>query len=93
MSRPGIRQALLKPAFAHLYPGIPANEWQSAAAMMAQVLALQPGKRSGGQAGRRANGRVLEEAHFDFRGVASAGASDAAREAKQAERQRRQAAE
>ena len=93
MTRPVIRQALLKPAFAHLYPGIPANEWQPAAVMMGQVLALQPGRRAAGQAGRRSDHRVLEEAHFEFRGVASAGASDAAREAKQAERQRRQAAE
>jgi len=28
MNRPGIRQALLRPEFAHLYPGIAANEWQ-----------------------------------------------------------------
>jgi hypothetical protein len=34
MARPGIRQAMLKPAFAHLYPGIPANEWLPAAVMM-----------------------------------------------------------
>jgi hypothetical protein len=35
----------------------------------------------------------LDDTHFEFRGVASAGASDAARKAKQDERQRRLAAE
>ena len=47
MNRPGIRQAMLKPAFAHLYPGIAANEWQPAAVMMDQVLALRLRKRTG----------------------------------------------
>lgn len=90
MMRRVVRQALLKPAFAHLYPGIPANEWQPAAVMLDQVLAVG---RSGGQVVGRAQTPVLEEAHFEFRAVASAGASDAAREAKLAERQRRQTAE
>jgi hypothetical protein len=90
MNRPGIRQALLKPTFAHLYPGIPANEWQPVAVMTDLVLALRP------KALRQVPGtrdRALDDAHFEFRGVASAGASDAAREAKQDERRRRHAAE
>jgi hypothetical protein len=41
----------------------------------------------------RSRDRALEQAHFEFRGVASAGASDALREAKQTERRRRRSAE
>jgi hypothetical protein len=90
MTRPVIRQALLRPAFAHLYPGIPANEWQPAEVMMDQVLALRP--RSLGQASR-ARDRALDGMHFEFRGVASSGAADAVRLAKQEERRRRMAAD
>ena len=90
MTRPGIRQALLKPAFAHLYPGIPANEWQPVAVMMDQVLALR--LRALDQVPLTRD-RALDRAHFEFRGVASAGASDALREAKQTERRRRLSAE
>jgi hypothetical protein len=90
MTRPGIRQALLRPAFAHLYPGIPANEWQPAEVMMDQVLAVRP--RELGQApGARARG--LDGRHFEFRGVASSGAADAVRQARQEERRRRMATE
>jgi hypothetical protein len=90
MTRPGIRQALLRPAFAYLYPGIAANEWQPAAAMMDQVLALRP--RALGQASGIRD-RALDGTHFEFRGVASSGAADAVRLARQEERRRRQAAE
>jgi hypothetical protein len=90
MTRPGIRQALLKPAFAHLYPGIPANEWQPAEVMMDQVLALRLKSLRQVPVTRD---RALDDTHFEFRGVASAGASDAARATKQAERQRRHTAE
>ena len=90
MNRPGIRQAMLRPAFAHLYPGIAANEWQPAAVMMDQVLALRLAARPHGP---RTRDRALADEHFEFRGVASAGSSDAARKAKADERRRRQAAE
>jgi len=90
MTRPGIRQALLRPAFAYLYPGIAANEWQPAAAMMDQVLALRRGAL--GQASGIRD-RALDGTHFEFRGVASSGAADAVRLARQEERQRRLAAE
>ena len=82
-ARPGIRQAMLKPAFAHLYPGIPANEWQPAAVMMDQVLSLR--LRGQGRAPVTRE-RALNETHFEFRGVASSGMSDAAREARYEER-------
>ena len=84
MNRPGIRQALLKPAFAHLYPGIAANEWQPAAVMMDQVLALRLRTHSQVPVTRD---RALNDTHFEFRGVASSGTNDAAREARQEARQ------
>ena len=82
-ARPGIRQAMLKPAFAHLYPGIPANEWLPAAVMMDQVLSLRLRKQSQVPLTRD---RALDGTHFEFRGVASSGASDAVREARHQER-------
>jgi hypothetical protein len=81
---------MLKPAFAHLYPGIAANEWQPAAVMMDLVLAM---KLRAFRTVPVTRERVLDDTHFEFRGVASAGASDAARKAKQDERRRRLAAE
>src|SRR5437762_209223 len=41
MTRPKIPQALLRPDFAVLYPGIPPNEWRPAAVMTDQVLTLR----------------------------------------------------
>jgi hypothetical protein len=84
MNRPGIRQAMLKPAFAHLYPGIPANEWQPAAVMMDQVLALRLRAHSQVPLTRE---RALDDRHFEFRGVTSSGVHEAAREARQEARQ------
>jgi len=83
MSRPGIRQAMLKPAFAHLYPGIPANEWLPAGVMLDQVLSLRLRKQDQVPVTRE---RALNETHFEFRGVASSGAADAVREARHQER-------
>ncbi len=74
---------MLKPAFAHLYPGIPANEWQPAAVMMDQVLSMRLRKQSQVPLTRD---RALDELHFEFRGVASSGMSDAVREARHQER-------
>lgn len=90
MNRPGIRQAMLKPAFAHLYPGIAANEWQPAAVMMDQVLALRLRKLDRVPLTRE---RALDDRHFEFRGVASSGTNDAARVARQDERRRKLAEE
>jgi hypothetical protein len=84
MNRPGIRQALLRPEFAHLYPGIAANEWLPAAVVTDQVLAL---KLRGKERVPLTRDRALDERHFEFRGVASAGQADAVRQARQEERQ------
>lgn len=86
--RPGradVRQALLKSGSAHLYPGVPAGEWQPATVMADMVLALRLAPRlSGG--GRE---RVLDERHFEFRGRLSAGALDDQRRSRLEERQER----
>ena len=86
MNRPGIRQALLRPEFAHLYPGIAANEWMPAAVLTDQVLALRLRARDRVPLTRD---RALDDHHFEFRGVPSAGQADAERLARQEERRRR----
>ena len=73
--RPGradVRHALLKTGSAHLYPGIPAGEWQPATVMADMVAAL----RSVPRASHGGRDRVLDEQHFEFRGRLSAGALD-----------------
>jgi hypothetical protein len=76
---------MLKPAFAHLYPGIPANEWQPAAVMTDLVLSLRPRA----VAGSLDRDRVLDGPHFEFRGVPSAAAHEARRASRLEERRRR----
>ena len=86
--RPGradVRQALLKSGSAHLYPGIPAGEWQPATVMADMVLALRSFPRSN-HGGRE---RILDERHFEFRGRLSAGALDDQRRTRLEERRER----
>ena len=62
---PRIREARLKPEFAHLYPPLEAGRWESAAKLADRVVAWllrQPDK------GYVAPERVLRSEHFDFRG-------------------------
>jgi hypothetical protein len=62
-----MREARLRPEFAHLYPGLSSGEWESAARVAEAVLAnlmLQELAES------PADERVLPEQHFDFRGGA-----------------------
>ena len=58
------RQARLRPEHAHRYPGVPPGRWESAATVADRVLAgcLLRGNPSGSL------GRLLHEAHFEFRG-------------------------
>jgi hypothetical protein len=84
--RADVRQALLKSAFAHLYPGIAPGEWQPAAVMADQVLAL-PSSPHSAQTGSRT--RVLDERHFQFRGRLSAGAMEDQRRSRLEHRQER----
>jgi hypothetical protein len=83
--RSDVRQAMLKPEFAHLYPGIPANEWQPAAVMTDLVMALRPR----GATGPVDRDRALDGPHFEFRGVPSAAAHEARRAIRLEERRRR----
>jgi hypothetical protein len=76
VTRGEIQQALLKPAFARLYPGIRANEWYPVAAMLDLV---RTSKRHLGERMPPAE-HVLDAEHFAFRGTASQGAKDADRE-------------
>jgi len=81
--RADVRQALLKSSAAHLYPGIPPGEWQPAAVMANQVLALQSRSAT---AARSVRERVLDPEHFEFRGRLSAGALDDQRRSRMEDR-------
>jgi hypothetical protein len=86
--RPGranVRQALLKSGSAHLYPGIPAGEWQPATVMADRGLAL----RSIPRTTHGSRERILDERHFEFRGRLSAGALDDQRRSRLEERRER----
>ena len=64
-----MREARLRPEFAHLYPGLTPGQWESAARIAEAVLAnlmLQE------MAEAPASERVLPEEHFEFRGGAAA---------------------
>lgn len=63
-----MREARLRPEFAHLYPGLTPGDWESAARIAEAVLAnlmLQE------MAEAPAAERVLPEEHFEFRGAAA----------------------
>jgi hypothetical protein len=90
MSRPGVRQALLKHAFAKRYPGIQPGEWQPATLMTERVLALRPRDR---RSAPIPLDRVLDENHFDFRGVPSVGTQDQQRQRRLEDRRRRRSRE
>ena len=80
--RADVRQALLKSSVAHLYPGIPPGEWQPAAVMVNQVLALRSRAPTTGSVRER----VLDPEHFEFRGRLSAGALDDQRRSRMEDR-------
>ena len=88
--RADVRQALLKSDSAHLYPGIPAGEWQPATVMVDLVLALGSTKSGGQSQGRD---RALNGEHFEFRGRPSAGAQDDQRRSRLEERRDREESE
>ena len=61
----GLREARLRPEFAHLYPPLEAGRWEPAAVMADRMVAWllrQPDK------GYVAPERVLRSDHFEFRG-------------------------
>jgi hypothetical protein len=69
------REARLRPEHWHLYPGLVAGEWESAAITADRVLA---GRLLRGDDLRPA-GRMLVDAHFEFRGGAASTSTLAAR--------------
>lgn len=87
-TRADVRQALLKSAYAHLYPGIPPGEWQPAAVMADMVTSLRAGPRTHNSQPRD---RVLNERHFQFRGLPSAGTQDDQRRSRLEDRRQRRA--
>ena len=84
-TRADVRQALLKSRFSHLYPGIPPEEWQPAAVMVGLVLSTRSGSR------HQERDRVLDERHFQFRGLPSAGTQDDQRRSRLEDRRQRRA--
>jgi hypothetical protein len=79
-----VRQALLRPAFKHLYPGIVANEWLPASALLAEVNTISQNRR----AARAVMRDALDPEHFAFRGTSSSGADQVARELRIVRRKR-----
>ena len=85
-ARADVRQALLKSSHAHLYPGIPPGEWQPAPVMVALVVSVRAGSRH-----QTGVDRVLDERHFEFRGLPSAGTQDDQRRSRLEDRRQRRA--
>lgn len=88
--RADVRQALLKSGFSHLYPGIPPGEWHPASVMVDLVLAARPSSRHTPGVDRE---RVLDERHFQFRGLPSAGSQDDQRRSRMEDRRQRRSGE
>jgi hypothetical protein len=64
-ARSSVREAKLRPEFAHMYAGIEPDIWSSAAGLAEQLITrlLQEGV-----SGEELPQRVLDSAHFEFRG-------------------------
>ncbi len=67
MSDSGGREARLRPEFAHLYPPITPDRWESAASTTETMLAWLLHRPN---AGPVAADRILPPEHFEFRGIA-----------------------
>jgi hypothetical protein len=68
-----IREARLRTEFAALYPGVDTATWYSAATLAEHLL----GRIVRGEVGLPVAPRVLDSAHFEFRGESTASASGA----------------
>jgi hypothetical protein len=64
MSAGMAREAKLRIEYAHMYPGVPAGIWMPAADMGAALLMAHLQS----SVAPRLGNRLLEEAHFEFRG-------------------------
>jgi hypothetical protein len=65
------REARLRPEYAPLYPGVPADTWMPAATLAGQLLGGMVGKE-----GKQPmiDPRRLDDGHFEFRGGEPGGA-------------------
>ncbi len=66
MTEPRGREARLRPDFAYLYPGVPADTWLSVESLLHEVVTLLYGDKS--KSGIITGDRLLREDHFEFRG-------------------------
>ncbi len=64
---PLLREARLKPEFADLYRGLPADVWEVAANMVEKLIVLQRHRNDDVPA--VPGGRVLNDENFEFRGA------------------------
>jgi hypothetical protein len=60
------RQARLRPEYAALYPGVPADEWRPVGELLDYVTAAR--LRAGRCSGELLRDRMLADHHFEFRG-------------------------
>ena len=70
-----VREARLKPEFAHLYPELPAGRWMPASEVGATILMTQLKSL----APKRLGERLLPDEHFEFRGGSDRGLGSALR--------------
>jgi hypothetical protein len=73
--KPSVREAMLRPQFAGMYSGIEPNKWFSAAGL-AELLITRLLRE--GVSGEELPQRVLDPAHFDFRGGGAGSARSSA---------------
>jgi hypothetical protein len=59
-----VREARLRPEFAHLYPELPPGQWMPASQIGATILMSQLKADRAPSLGER----LLDDAHFEFRG-------------------------
>jgi hypothetical protein len=64
-----LREARLRPEWGELYPALRAGKWESAAVLADRRMADSLLRGTG----TALHGRVLPDAHFDFRGGAARG--------------------
>lgn len=64
-----LREARLRPEWGKLYPTLRTGQWESAAVLADRLLAESLLRGTG----TALHGRVLPDAHFDFRGGAARG--------------------
>lgn len=62
-----MRETRLRPEYAGLYPGVAPGEWQPVGTLLDRLVAHLLLERE--RSGMVLRGRLLDEEHFEFRGV------------------------